>query len=49
MLTQDQLYKDCVRVERNYKKKEESLRETMRRYELQIQEEKDKYAVKFAA
>ena len=31
-------------MERTYQKKEESLRETMRRYELTIQEEKDKYS-----
>ena len=42
LLTQDQLYKDCVRVERNYTKKEEGLRKTMRQYEYLIQEEKEK-------
>ena len=44
LLTQDQLYKDCVRVERNYAKKEEGLRKTMRQYEFLIQEEKEKVA-----
>ena len=42
-MTQDQLYKDAVRVERAYIKKEESLKDRMRQYENLIQEEKEKY------
>lgn len=44
LLTQDQLYKDCVRLERNFQKKEESLKVRMRQQELLIQEEKDKFS-----
>ena len=43
LLTQDQLYKDAVRVERAYIKKEESLKDRMRQYENLIQEEKEKF------
>ena len=42
LLTQDQLYKDCLRVERHYEKKEQLLKENMRKSESIIQEEKDK-------
>ena len=42
LLTQDQLYKDCIRVERHYQKKEQLLKENMRKSENLIQEEKEK-------
>ena len=42
LLTQDQLYKDCLRVERHYEKKEKMLKTEMRKAEALIQEEKDK-------
>ena len=42
LLTQDQLYKDFVRVERNYKAKEDSTREQLRKFDQLLQEEKDK-------
>ena len=43
-MTQDQLYKDYVRVERHYKQKEEGIKEQMRKYENLLQEEKNKVA-----
>lgn len=42
LLTQDQLYKDFVRVERHYKAKEDSTREQIRKIDQLLQEEKDK-------
>ena len=33
LLTQDQLYKDCLRVERHYEKKEKTLKEHVRKME----------------